>query len=75
MKDEPVRGTLHLVLRPGQPSSAEDRLSFGTLQQLLDLCTRHQGTAAFGRVEILGDSGGRQMRLVLDFGQFSAWKK
>ena len=70
MADQGVRGTLQVVLRPGQPP---DALPFSSLQGLLDLCARHAGTAAFVRVEILGESDGTPRRLVLDFGQFSAW--
>jgi hypothetical protein len=70
MNHEAVRGLLHLVLRPGQPPEA---LPFGSLQELLDLCARHEGSAAFVRVEVLGSSAGQSRRLVLDFGQFSAW--
>ena len=75
MGDEQVRGTLHLVLRPGQPASREDRLAFVSLQELIDLCSRHQRTAAFIRVELLGASSGETKRLVLDFGQFSDWSR
>ena len=70
MADQAVQGTLHLVPRPGEAPAA---LPFTSLQGLLDLCAHHEGGAAFVRVELLGESGGKARRLVLDFGQFSAW--
>jgi hypothetical protein len=71
MVPEAVKGTLYLVVQPGTPGSAEDRLAFGSLQELLDLLASHQGSAAFTRVEVVGKSGGTAKRLVLDFGHFS----
>ena len=73
MGEERVKGTLHLVRQPGAPPLSEEVLSFTSLQELLDLCTRHAAGAAFVRVELRGQSGGLPRRLVLDFGQFSAW--
>ncbi len=67
---EAVRGTLHLIPRQGAPAA---EVPFSSLQELLDLCARHEGGAAFVRVELQGESAGRGRRLVLDFGQFSAW--
>ncbi len=69
MSDEPVKGALHLVREAGQ---VPEGVPFGSLQELLDLCERHRGLA-FVRVELRGDTAGGPRRLVLDFGQFSAW--
>jgi len=70
MADQGLQGALYLIPRPGEPAQS---LPFRSLQELLDLCTRHQGSGAFVRVELFGDSGGQSRRLVLDFGQFSTW--
>ena len=67
-----MSGTLHLVQRPGSPVR-EEALPFASLQERPDLCRQHRGTGAFVRVEIRGETGGEPHRLVLDFGQFSAW--
>lgn len=74
MSGQAVNGTLHLVQRPGQPGR-EEALPFGSLQELLDLCRQHARGGAFVRVEIRGETGGEPHRLVLDFGQFSAWRR
>jgi hypothetical protein len=77
MPEPTLRGTLVLAARPAAGKRvarpAEDRVPFGSLQQLLDLCAQHERGRAFVRVEIEGRSGARNRRLVLDFGQFSAW--
>ncbi len=67
------RGTL-LVRRalPRRGEVAEERLPFSDLQGLIDLCAARAQGAAFVQVEVAGTSGGRQCRLVLDFGQFGA---
>lgn len=69
MANELIEGTLQMT--GGQGASGELREArFGSLQELLDLCCRHQGSA-FVRVEVRGHAGGAPRRLVLDFGQFS----
>jgi hypothetical protein len=70
MGERRTRGALRLIRRPG---AAAEELPFGSLQELLDLCARHEGGAAFVRVELRGDADERPRRLVLDFGQFSVW--
>ena len=52
---------------------APEGVAFSTLQELIDLCSAHSGTAAFLRVELHAVTGGKNRRLVLDFGQFSDW--
>jgi len=69
MADEPIRGVLQMSGGQGAPAGLRE-VAFGSLQELLDLCSRHQG-AAFVRVEIRGSSAGLPRTLVLDFGQFS----
>ena len=66
-----AQGTLlvrHALEQPGQVR--EERLAFGDLQQLLDLCASRVQGAALVQVQVTGESEGRQHRLVLDFGHF-----
>jgi hypothetical protein len=48
----------------------EDRVQFRDLQGLLDLCAVQEKGAAFVQVQVVGTSGGKRQRLVLDFGHF-----
>jgi hypothetical protein len=65
-------GILTVRRSVGTPGSGfrEERLPFGDLQQLIDLCAVHAEGAAFVQVQVVGRSAGRQHRLVLDFGHF-----
>ncbi len=72
MAEAEVRGALYLIPRPGE---APEALPFDSLQGLLDLCSANQGAGAFVSVELRGQSRGLPRRLVLDFGQFSAWQE
>ena len=65
------KGTLVLRHAPGGPGEeGEEQVPFSDLQQLLDLCTARAQGAAFVRVQVTGQSEGRQQTLVLDFGRF-----
>ena len=68
MADELIRGVLQMTAGQGAPAELRE-VGFGSLQELLDLCSRHQGSA-FVRVEIRGSSEGAARTLVLDFGLF-----
>ena len=57
----------------GTSALAEEAITFSSLQELIDICAAHSRTAAFLRVELQAVTGGKNRRLVLDFGQFSAW--
>jgi len=67
-----AHGTLIVLRALRQPEGAfhEEKMPFATLQELLDLCVRHAPDAAFVRVQVEGESEGKQHRLVLDFGHF-----
>ena len=66
-----AEGTLLVRVPLARPGTVrEERLPFANLQELLDLCVAHTQGAAFVQVQVSGTSGGRQHRLVLDFGHF-----
>ena len=67
-----AQGTLILARSLAQPQGgySEEKMPFSTLQELLDLCVKHAAGAAFVRVHVEGESGGRLHELVLDFGHF-----
>ena len=67
-----ARGMLIVARSQRQPEGSvrEERLPFETLQELLDACVAHTRGAAFVRVQVTGESAGRQHSLVLDFGHF-----
>ena len=65
-----VRGTLFVARTTGPGPLREEQIHFAGLQELLDACVAQGEATAFLRVEIVGESGGEWLRLVLDFGQF-----
>jgi len=66
-----VHGILFIARTTGPGTVREEQVPFADLQQLLDACVaEEEGSTAFVRVQIVGESGGEQWKLMLDFGQF-----